>query len=298
MFRQDDLISVIIPVFNVDKYLRKCLDSVIAQTYKNLEIIVINDGSTDSSLQICREYENRGDITLISQENRGLSSARNAGLEAAHGAYISFVDSDDYVEPDFIEELYKGIVFNRSDLCICNFIAEDEAGRSLSNNDASCLHGNRTLTKSDFWHEIFTERPGNAILAWNKLYKREIFSELRFYAGHTHEDVYIMPSVIDSCKKISYISNELYHYLNGRPDSIMGKSNRLSFDFDKINSNIDLLLYFSKENYKKLYEIHLVNTIIDVSRILSPKNKSDKKSIKNLKKKILNSYKINMGGGI
>ena len=116
------LISVVVPVYNVEQYLKKCLDSIIKQKYNNLEIIIVNDGSTDNSQKICQEYVKKDKrIKLITQKNQGLSAARNTGIDNAHGKYISFVDSDDYLDLEFINELYNTIIENKSDISACDF---------------------------------------------------------------------------------------------------------------------------------------------------------------------------------
>ena len=123
-------VSIIIPVYNVQKYLRKCLDSIVNQTFKNIEIIIINDGSSDNSLNICKEYSKKDKrINIINKHNEGVSKARNTGLLYATGEYISFIDSDDWVEQNMIEELYNSITSNKADLCICNFIKENKNKR-------------------------------------------------------------------------------------------------------------------------------------------------------------------------
>ena len=127
------MISVIVPVYNVEKYLRQCLDSVLAQTYRELEIILVDDGSTDGSGAICDEYATRDSrIKVVHQQNGGLSSARNAGLDLATGEYVAFVDSDDYIHETMLELLYQALVENNADTVICNFERVDEKGDVIS----------------------------------------------------------------------------------------------------------------------------------------------------------------------
>lgn len=122
-----DLISIIVPVYNVEKYLEHCLNSIINQTYKNLEIILVNDGSTDNSLEICESFKQKDSrIKIITKGNGGLSSARNEGLKIAKGNYISFVDSDDWIDADFIKALYNNLISTDSDMSTCEFIRETE----------------------------------------------------------------------------------------------------------------------------------------------------------------------------
>jgi len=134
----NELISIIVPIYNVEIYLEKCLNSIINQTYKNIEILLINDGSSDNSLRICKKYQKKDKrIVLINKKNGGLSSARNAGIDKASGNYLLFIDSDDYIEIDMIEKLYNNIKSNNADISICNFFItkknKDRKNKSCKN---------------------------------------------------------------------------------------------------------------------------------------------------------------------
>ena len=127
------LVTVVVPIYNVERYLEKCLTSIILQTYKNLEVILVNDGSTDNSLNICKEFEKEDSrIRIISQENKGLSVARNVGIENAKGEYIAFVDSDDFISCKFIENLYNESIRNNSDIVCCDFYYVNELEKKWS----------------------------------------------------------------------------------------------------------------------------------------------------------------------
>ena len=126
----NELISVIVPIYNVEKYLERCLDSIIKQTYKNLDIILVDDGSIDNSTKICDEYVKKDSrIKVIHKENGGLSDARNVGIDNSDGKYICFIDSDDYIELDMIENLYDGIVKNNANICCCGKLLEYEKNK-------------------------------------------------------------------------------------------------------------------------------------------------------------------------
>ena len=168
----NDLISVIVPVYNVKNYLEKCLDSIINQTYKNLEIILINDGSTDESLDICYMYEKKDNrIKVYNQENHGLSYTRNRGIELARGKYIGFVDSDDVISPFMYEFLYKAINEYNSKISICDFVRFSD--KPTFNETYESI----SLTKIDAIKELMIDKK-IANHAVDKLYLRELFNEL------------------------------------------------------------------------------------------------------------------------
>lgn len=210
----NDLVSVIIPVYNVEKYLQKCIDSVLNQSYKNLDIILINDGSTDNSGDICNEYARRHkQIRVITQENRGLSGARNAGLDLPDlGKYIMFLDSDDALAPNIIEETLKCLVENDADYVRTGFYSVDENGRVLNKyltKEALVLEGTQALTMH------YEDKLHNVALNYAPftLYKRELFDSIRFKENLYYEDIHIMPYVLMQCKKIIVLPIIGYYYL-------------------------------------------------------------------------------------
>ena len=218
------LISVIIPVYKVEKYLAKCVESVINQTYDNLEIILVNDGSPDNCPEICGEFAKKDSrIKVIHKINGGLSSARNAGLDIAKGKYISFVDSDDYIDSHFIEKLYERIIDDNSDMSMCMFMRIDENGKPIPSVLKSVP--NRTVDPEQFWNIELTDGWwSRCVVSWNKLYKADIWENLRFPVGKYNEDEFVIKDVVTKCSKISMLSDELYYYLV-RSDSIMGEYN-------------------------------------------------------------------------
>ncbi len=191
----EPLISVIIPIYNVEKYLKKCIDSVISQTYKNLEIILVDDGSPDNCGIICDEYAQKDDrIIVIHKKDGGLSDARNAGIEICKGEYISFIDSDDFVSPYFIEMLYRGVHdYN------CEIATVEHGVRFMDVEDEAVVF---TTEKSQCSYEEIKPREAIRLMMYQRLpngapwrlYKREIWNELRFPVGWLYEDaaIYIM----------------------------------------------------------------------------------------------------------
>ena len=207
-----DLVSVIVPVYNVEKYLSECLDSILKQTYKNLDIILVDDGSTDSSGKICDEYKNRDSrIRVFHKENGGLSDARNAGISVANGNYITFIDSDDIVGDRYVEFLYNSIIKGKSDISVCRFkrfsnkdsIAYDNTEKEENSIDSKEYY---IKTLYQFDHTIYS------VSSCAKLYKKEIFKNNRFDVGRINEDFLICDRVLKEAKTVSLIDSTQYFY--------------------------------------------------------------------------------------
>lgn len=205
-----DLISLIIPVYNVEKYLSKCLDSVVNQTYKNIEIIIINDGSTDSSLQICQEYKKKySTIRLINQENNGIAAVRNIGLKEASGKYITFIDSDDYIDLDMIEKLYYFCKEKNADLVCCGTYYENENGKYYLKN---CLSGEKEYDNYEALEAMLLSK-GIDSSVWNKLYLKTLWDNISFPVGDIYEDLAVLYKLLYKSKKIVHIGMPKYHYI-------------------------------------------------------------------------------------
>ena len=205
-----DLITIIVPIYNVEPYLHKCIDSILAQKYNHLEIILVNDGSTDNCGAICDEYaviDSR--IKVIHQSNRGLSQARNVGLAKANGEYIGFVDSDDWISPHMYERLYYEIVKNETDIAACGmYIATDKdvyLKRQSYSGIAKILTRKEALTSLVAFTKISTS-------AWNKLYKKSVLLTNPFPKGKYYEDLYSMPDILSRCNNVVYIDTPYYYY--------------------------------------------------------------------------------------
>ena len=238
------LISVIVPIYNVEDYLPRCIESIINQTYKNIEIILIDDGSTDNSLKICKDYAEKDKrIIVINQENKGLSSARNAGLDIHKGKYIVFIDSDDYVCDTYIEKLYNNIIETKSDISICDFYRFIN-GKIIKNSYLKTHFIVEDNSKYDFLENEYYS-PTN--YQWTKMYKSEIFGNLRYPVGKNFEDVYLIVYELYKAKRISYMLEPLYYYRH-RKDSITG-----DYKMDRFDA-IDAL-----DNRIKFYEEHNLN---------------------------------------
>ena len=214
-----ELISVIIPVYRVEKYLDKCVNSVLEQTYRDLEIILVDDGSPDSCPALCDALAARDSrVRVIHRANGGLSAARNTGLDAAGGVYVGFVDSDDYIAPDMYEKLHAALTRTHADLGICACRWVDESGspvRDLPPLPAETLDANGMFARLEG-----ASGRGQYVTAWNRLYRRELFEDLRFREGKLYEDEFLCPLLLARCAAVTVIPEELYFYVQ-RTGSIM-----------------------------------------------------------------------------
>lgn len=215
----DDLISVIVPIYKVEKYLKKCVESILEQTYSNLDIILVDDGSPDNCGDIMEKFRKKDErIRTIHQKNGGLSDARNSGIKIAKGKYIVCIDSDDWIEKNMIEVLYKDIIKTNSDISVCEFVEEDDFQNILStkkyNNEIIEFNSKEAL-KSLIKQDILTNH------AWNKLYKASLFEGIEYPKGQLMEDVSTTYKLFEKANKIVYQNTSLYHYIQ-RGTSILG----------------------------------------------------------------------------
>jgi len=245
-------VSVIVPVFNVEKYLRKCLDSLVNQTFKDYEVILVNDGSTDSSENIISEYTSKYPfIKSFNKENGGMSSARNLGLNYASGEYIAFVDSDDYVELFFLEKMYEKAKSTDSDVVICDYYAiNSEEKRYMK------CHMNYS---PDEKIEYLLSPP----MVWSKLIKKEIMDQIRFKEGIYYEDLDICIRLHSLINKVSFVDEPLYNYYVQHSGSIMTQKsfNNHLLDIFTVLDDCKKILeekYFREIEY--IYITHLLRT--------------------------------------
>lgn len=209
MKQYDELITVIVPVYNTEKYLNKCIDSIIVQTYENLEIILVDDGSTDNSGKICDEYAKKDDrIKVIHKENEGVSVARNLALDMATGQYIGFVDSDDYIEKTMYEVLYRNIVKNQVDISVCGFWVvrgeRKEWSYTLMEIECNPKEAMSRMIKGD----IFTGH------LWNKLFKANLAKECLMEPSiYVYEDMLYVWKYLLLCSKVHITTQPQYYYI-------------------------------------------------------------------------------------
>lgn len=210
-------ISIIVPVYKVEQYLERCVNSLTNQTYKNIEIILVDDGSPDQCPQMCDGYAGEDSrIKVIHKKNGGLSDARNAGLDAATGEYIAFVDSDDWVEPDFIEQLYVNAKKEDADISIigCTLVWDDGRRKPVSNDKGYYVFDNEKAIR-----EMLAQRKFGCMVC-QKMYRKQIFDTVRFPVGKLYEDVAVSMPTFLKARKVVFSGNYGYNYYQ-RNDSIV-----------------------------------------------------------------------------
>lgn len=238
------LVSIIIPVYNVEEFLERCLDSVVNQSYRNIEIILVNDGSTDASLEICKKYYNKYStlIRIVNKENGGLSSARNSGIKSANGAFICFIDSDDYVDEKYVEILLDNIIRTNAEISCCNY------KRTNKQMEKGIYCKNLNLLKNDDAIDAYLKYEMTS--ACGKMYNRNLFSNISFPEGKIYEDIVTNFKILMKCNSIVINNSILYMYYI-RPGSITMSSFK--------EKNLHLLdawndvLYFAKKYNVNIY---------------------------------------------
>ena len=224
--KEEKKISIIIPIYNVEKYLPACVESILQQTYKNLEVILVDDGSPDRCPVICDELAQKDDrIRVIHQKNKGLSGARNTGIDNAQGDYLIFVDSDDTVEQTLVEELYTYAEKWNCAIVACgrNYIFEDGQIVCKIAHDESKVYGFEEAMQEMNSFRLFD------MSAWAKIYRKELFEDIRFPEGKLSEDYYIMYKLFDKAQTIGYVAKPLYNYLQRQ--SSISRNKKINHDF-------------------------------------------------------------------
>lgn len=286
----EPLISVIIPVYNMERYLSRAVDSVISQSYKNLEIILVDDGSTDRSPEICDMYgKTDSRVKVIHKENGGLSSARNAGIDASSGEYISFVDSDDFVNINFISMLFNSCIKEGTDIAICNYKKVFFRGR-----DKACEKKSPTeiISGEEAALEIVDLDAGTYIPAWNKLYKREVFGDIRYPDGKYSEDFYISYKLLSNADKVSIIDEKLYGYVQRKESIIHSRDDISQYNFEALEEFDNYLKENVKEDSDRENLLNLslktsINNVVeDYYRAHKNGNKSRKEELLSLFKEL------------
>ena len=243
--KKEPLISIVVPVYKVEEYIDRCIQSITNQTYENIEIILVDDGSPDNCGKICDSYAKKDKrIKVIHKENGGLSDARNAGIEKANGKYISFIDSDDYIEKDYIKILYKAIDQEDIDIAIGSHTVLYDTGAIIkkATGEEKILEPKEVLERILYDDNIDYS-------AWAKLYKMELFNEIRYPKGRVFEDAATTYRVIDISRKIAITSKPIYNYII-RSDSISNAKFSLK-KMDLITSTEEMCNYI-KEKYPTL----------------------------------------------
>lgn len=245
-------VSIVIPVYNVERYLHRCLNSVINQTYQNLEIILVDDGSTDNSGKICDEYavkDNR--VVVVHKENGGLSDARNVGIERIHGEYLAFIDSDDFVSRHYVQGLLDALLECQADIAFCRYLKVLDNDGFKTKPKSVKLHCFSSDEMLKNWHGKYKHIE---TMAWNKLYYASLFtnSGIRYPKGYYNEDVQTTHLLVNQASKI-VITNQILYYYVQRKDSIMGTITDKKVT-DNIMSQRIRMSFFKNNNYEEAYE--------------------------------------------
>lgn len=258
MKKSGDLISVVVPVYKAEDYLNRCIDSILSQTYRNIELILINDGSPDNCPSICDAYAiEHSRIKVIHKENEGVSVARNKGIEIAKGKYIAFVDSDDYIHPGYLNALMFMLSNSEAQISICAYkkVFDSEINEINVSNDFEIISD---LTAMDM---LLNDQ--SKCTPWGKLYNINLFKDVRFPEGKIMEDMFVMPKLFSKAKVIALNSQELYYY-NQEGLSIT----RSSFNYKKLDIVEAALSWkdHTEVNYPTLFEkasMHYYATVQD-----------------------------------
>lgn len=243
-----DLISVVVPVYKVEEYIERCIDSILNQTYRELEIILIDDGSPDRCGEICDQYsviDNR--IKVIHKTNGGLSDARNAGIQIARGEYITFLDSDDWITDNYIQTLYNLVIKKNADVSACNFIRTDTEKIEDSNAQNIIYEFSNIQALEKMCGEFYEQ----LTVSWGKIFKSELFKEVRFPIGKIHEDEFTTYKILYKANKIVFTTEALLYYWQ-RPDSIMGTGFKIKNRLHVLEAFEERADFFSRIGQKRL----------------------------------------------
>ncbi len=245
------LISVIVPIYNVEKYLPRCIDSLTNQSYSNLEIILVDDGSPDNCPQICDGYAQKDRrIQVIHKKNGGLSDARNTGFNHSSGEYVAFIDSDDYVHPQMLEILYRLLQEEHSEIAVCNFQPFTEESPECHFEDIQI----ETLSGVDAAQRLYKKKYATqSVVAWDKLYQRHILTGNPFQVGKFNEDEFFSYKALLKASKVTFTTQKLYYYLIRTTGISQAITNPKSLDgFD---AKQEAIQFYWKNNFQSLLQL-------------------------------------------
>lgn len=279
-----DLISVIVPIYNVEKYLTQCIESIINQTYKNLEIILVDDGSKDNSGKICDEYQKKDSrIKVIHKENGGTSSARNEGLEISTGKYIQFVDSDDYIDLDMIEFLYKILKEENADISMCSYYKLNKDKFTTNATEEKINY-----TSDEALQELLLDTKIRCYVC-NKLIDRKCIENIRFPVGRTFEDIITLTKIFTKADKLILVDKPKYYYRQRKGSILNNQTNELRLSYIQAVLETTQLILKEKPYLKNYCDYNIVhagiNTFNDIRRFNMNSLLEDKK-VKDLHKKM------------
>lgn len=247
----EEKISIIVPVYNVEAYLERCVESILKQTYTNLEILLVNDGSTDKSGELCDKLALRDHrIRVIHKENGGLSDARNRGIDEASSNLIGFIDSDDYIDEDMYETLYRQMVASKADLSMCGHY---DVYHQIPEKQVAEIKTWELMPEEAI--KMVMEAKILSVTAVNKLYKKALFEQLRFRIGKIAEDAFIMVDLIHQCSKVVATNEKKYYYVH-RENSIT--TQKFSLKFLNVIEAYEQNAKIISKNYPDLYDVAIM----------------------------------------
>lgn len=207
-------LTVIVPIYNREKYLKKCIESILNQTYTDFELLLIDDGSTDNSLEICNHYKALDErVRVITKPNTGLADVRNIGVENTNTEFLAYVDSDDYIHPEMYETLMKKQQEENADIVMCDYMKVDENGNQLINPNIPDLKC-EVLSKKEALGKLFTTDSGKIVICCNKIYRKSLFHNVKFPVGRNHEDESVAHKLLYNSDKMVITNDKFYYYVN------------------------------------------------------------------------------------
>ncbi|WP_353949006.1 glycosyltransferase [Sporolactobacillus sp. Y61] len=268
------MVSIIIPCYNAEKYIDKCLSSIINQTLKRIEIIVVNDGSTDKSLDVITRYQNKfSNIKIVNQKNMGQAESRNKGIRLAKGEYIGFVDSDDYIESGMYETLYNEAKQDNLDLVICNFDRVSEDGKILRTHNQKRFNEKYFNNKQLIYEFFLNENELIEGYCWNKLFKRSLFIENGiFFPKLKYEDIPTVFEVLCLTNRAKYINRSFYHYVQRNTSTVHSTNEQAIKDFIVAINLVNQILV--NKGYKQRFKAEFLLYIVRCVLYFYVKNKS------------------------
>ena len=285
-----DLITIIVPIYMVESYLNRCIQSLVNQTYQKLEIILVDDGSKDNCPAICDEWAKKDSrIRVIHRENGGLSAARNSGIDVAKGEYLAFVDSDDFVSEEFIETLYQACKQTKSQIAQCRYEYVD--GDKMTKDKEEVTEPMEVYSGKEMIYGMSWRDGAYNVVAWNKLYHKSVFEGVRYPEGRIHEDEATTHKLFYRAEKVAFVYRFLYGYYTGGTSITRDKFSKKRLDWEWAVRN---RLLFLKERQETEILIPMYKIYMDGTIDLYYKTKNllqDKEAADELKKRLKSTYK-------
>lgn len=282
-------VSIIVPIYKVEKELDRCIQSILRQSYTNLEIILIDDGSPDKCPEMCDIYAEQDErIKVIHKENGGLSDARNAGLNIATGEFLAFIDSDDWVADSFIERLVNNIIDTDSDIAICGFALINEIGQK---RDCVANKVQEVLEHEQAISALFAQQKFECMICM-KMYRRNLFENIRFPKGKLYEDIAVSLSLFDKNRRCVIINDELYYYFQRKGSIVNSKFNKKRLDMLEYTQK--MIDYSHEHGHKYDFEaesFYLKSVMINILQIYKDKISEETKECADFLKKELRKHK-------